>query len=65
MIEVKTYDLRDEFCKILEIPVNQLNRRKKDLFEWFKNFYDFEIINTRPVKIKIKEVYGEYRPLPR
>lgn len=39
--------------------------RKEDLLAWLTNFYDYELIEGRPIRIHIKEVYGEYRTLPR
>lgn len=67
MIEInKIYKLKDEFLKELNIPEQQWNRRKNDLLDWLNEFYDYEIINTRPVKIIVKEIYQEeYTPMPR
>lgn len=59
------YKLKEEFCSELEIPQNQYDRRQKELFEWLQNFYDFEIIKGRPLRINVKEVIGEYAPMPR
>lgn len=65
MIECTTYKFKEEFCKELNIPMNQPNRRKEELLTWLSNFYDFEIIEGCPLRIKIKEVIGEYQPMPR
>ena len=66
MIEVNTkYKFREEFCKELNIPQNQYLRRKKELLEWFTNFFEFEFKDGRPDTIIIKEIIGEYQPLPR
>lgn len=59
------YKFKDEFCKELQIPINQYNRRQSELFEWLENFYDFKVLNGNPIRIHIKEVIGEYKPLPR
>lgn len=36
-----------------------------DLLEWLKNFFDYEFYDGKPKRILIKEVYGDYSPLPR
>jgi hypothetical protein len=59
------YEFKEEFCKELNIPQNQPNRRKEELLAWLTNFYDFEMIEGRPLRILIKEVIGDYQPLPR
>lgn len=60
----KTYRFKDEFCKELEIPVNQYTNRREELLEWLENFFDFEFVPGRPHKIRINEIIGEYQPLP-
>lgn len=65
MIIKKVYKFNEEFCEELKIPTNQKNRRKKELLEWLKNFYNYELLPGKPLLIQIKEVYGEYQPLPR
>ena len=59
------YKLKEEFFVINDIPMNQYKTRRNDLLEWWKDFYDYEIIGTKPIMIKITEVFGEYEPLPR
>lgn len=59
------YKLKEEFCSELGIPQNQYDRRQKELFSWLENFYDFDIIKGRPLRIHIKEVIGKYQPMPR
>ena len=62
------YKLKEEFLPSLNIPINQWVRRKEDLLEWWEDFFDYEIIETRPLTIKIKEVYEpdeDYIELPR
>ena len=65
MIEIKTYEFKKEFCTLLNIPKNQSERRQKELFIWLTNFYEFEYTKGHPSYIKIKEIYGDYKPLPR
>lgn len=38
---------------------------KEDLLEWLKNFYDYELVGKSPVYIKINDIFGEYKPLPK
>lgn len=61
----KFYNLKEEFLKELGIGRRVWLERKNDLLDWLTNFYNYELINGRPIKIFIKEIYGEYRPLPR
>ena len=61
----KFYNLKEEFLKELGIGRRAWLERKNDLLEWLTKFYNYELINGRPIKIFIKEIYGEYRPLPR
>lgn len=65
MIEKKTYNFKDEFCKELGIGVRAWKDRKEDLLAWLENFYDYEIFEGKPIRIVIHEIYGEYQPLPR
>lgn len=65
MIETGVYQLKEEFIPLLEISSYQYRNRRKDLFDWFKDFFDYEIIDGRPITIYIKEVYGEYEQMPR
>lgn len=65
MIENGIYKFKEEFCKILQIPTNQYDKRQEELFEWLKNYFDYEILFGRPIRIVIKAVYGEYQPMPR
>lgn len=61
----KIYKLKDEFFLLLQIPVHQWKERKEDLLEWLNNFFDYEIIEGKPIKIQINEIYEEeYQPLP-
>lgn len=65
MIEPKIYALKEELFPLLNIPLNQYKARKADLLAWLENFFDYEIMSGKPIRIKIIEVYGEYQPLPR
>lgn len=58
------YTLKD-FCRQLKIADNQRERRKEELYEWLTNFFDYEILDGKPIRIEIKEIYGEYQQLPR
>lgn len=66
MLELKTYKFND-FCEELKIPRGQRERRLKELLNWLTNFYSYEFIKGKgtPHYITIKEIYGEYQPLPR
>lgn len=61
----KIYNFKTEFWPLLGINKGQWENRKHDLLEWIKNFYDYELLDGKPMRIYIKEVLGEYRPLPR
>lgn len=65
MINPGTYKLKEEFWLLIGISKSQWDRRKQDLLQWWTNFYDYEILEGKPLRIKINEVYGEYQPLPR
>ena len=65
MIEPKIYNMKEELFPLLNIPLNQYKARKQDLLTWLENFFDYEIMSGKPIRIKIIEVYGEYQPLPR
>lgn len=59
------YNFKEEFWSALGISKNSWERRKDDLLEWLANFYDYELLEGRPIRIYIKEIYGKYKPLPR
>lgn len=66
MIEIcRTYKFKEEFCKELGISNCQVERKLNDLLNWLRNFYDFEFKKSRPFLITIKDIIGEYKPLPR
>ena len=59
------YLFKEEFCKELKIPQNQYDRRQDELLIWLTNFYDFEFLKGRPLRIYVREQLGEYQPMPR
>lgn len=59
------YNFKDEFFPAVGITIYQFRNRKDDLLKWLNNFYDYELLDGKPMRIHIKEVIGEYRPLPR
>lgn len=65
IVKDTVYLFKEEFCKELGIGTRAWKDRKEDLLIWLENFYDYELYEGRPIRIFIKEVYGEYRPLPR
>lgn len=65
MIENQIYEFKKQFCAELGIPVYQIERRFDDLLEWLKNFFDYEFYDGKPKRILIKEILGEYQPMPR
>lgn len=67
MIECKVYKF-NEFCNELNITRSQKERRFQDLLNWLENFYDYDFMpggKGAAHTILIKEIYGEYQPLPR
>lgn len=66
MIKINVmYKFKAEFAKELNIPANQVDRRQEELLTWLTNFFDYEFYDGHPKRILIKEIYGEYQPLPR
>lgn len=65
MLELKKYST-EEIKKALGISKRQWDERRIELLEYWKFFFDYEIINegTKTFYL-IKEQYGEYEPLPR
>lgn len=54
-----------DFCNSIGITKYQRERRKEELLLWLENFYEYELINSKPLQIIIKQQLNEYRPLPR
>lgn len=65
MIEPGIYKFKEEFWQMININHGQWTRRKNDLLQWLENFFDYELLEGKPLRIKILETYGEYQPLPR
>lgn len=63
-MDLGIYTLKD-FCRQLKIADNQRERRREELYEWLTNFFNYEILDGKPIRIEIKEIYGEYQQLPR
>lgn len=61
----KIYNFKTEFWPSVGINKGQWENRREDLLEWISNFYEYELLDGRPIRIHIKEVIGEYQPLPR
>ena len=65
MIELKMYSL-PELRKVLNIPEKQWERRKQELLEYLKLFFDYDYsYKGRVYMFNIKEQYAEYEPMPR
>lgn len=63
--EGKIYNFKTEFWPAVGINKGQWENRKEDLLNWLKEFYEYELYEGRPIRIYIKEIIGEYKPLPR
>ena len=65
MLELKKYST-EEIKAALNISKRQWDERRVELLEYWKFFFDYEIISEgTKVFYLIKEQYGEYEPLPR
>jgi len=60
MLKEGIYNFKTEFWEAVGINAGQWTRRREDLLEWLKNFYDYEILKGKPMRIRIKVVFGEY-----
>lgn len=56
----KIYNFKTEFWPAVGINKGQWENRREDLLEWLTNFYNYELVEGRPIRIFIKEVIGEY-----
>lgn len=65
LIEPGLYNFKKEFWPLVGIEHNQWEKRREDLLIWLTNFYEYDLYEGKPIRIHIKEVIGEYRPLPR
>ena len=65
MIENTTYSLR-ELLEILHITRDSWKKRRQEYLDWFNCFFDYEITTQGKNTIfTIKEIFGDYEPLPR
>lgn len=64
MIEAKVYLFKEEFMPLLKITNYQYRHKKNELLEWLKDFFEYEILEGRPIRINILQQIGEYEPLP-
>jgi hypothetical protein len=65
MIENKIYLFKEEFMPLLGITNYQYKYRKDDLMNWLKDFFNYEILKGKPIRINIIEQFGEYEALPK
>ena len=68
MFQVKentTYNFIQEFMPGLGITTYAWEKRRQDIKDWLKEFYDYTLTDTRPILITIHTIYGDYKPLPR
>lgn len=68
MFQVKentTYNFIQEFMPGLGITTYAWEKRRQDIKDWLKEFYDYTLTDTRPILITIHKIYGDYKPLPR
>jgi hypothetical protein len=56
----KIYNFKTEFWPSVGINKGQWENRREDLLEWISNFYEYELLDGRPIRIHIKEIIGEY-----
>ena len=60
------YSFKEEFCKqILEERVNVYERQRKSFLQWLEEFFDYELIKSRPLKIIIYKIKKEYEYFPK
>lgn len=65
MLENTTYSLK-ELLSILHITRDSWKKRRQEYLDWFNCFFDYEIVmQGKHIIFNIKEVFGEYEPLPR
>lgn len=65
MVENKIYLFKEEFMPLLGITNYQYKYRKDDLMNWLKDFFNYEILKGKPIRINIIEQFGEYEALPK
>lgn len=65
MLETKVYTTQ-ELLNTLNISTASWKRRKEEYLDWFKAFFDYDLTIQGEKRIYIiKEIFGEYEPLPR
>jgi hypothetical protein len=64
-VEVGVYNLKTEFFPLIGVNQGTWTRRKQELLDHLEDYFDYEILKTRPLSIDIKEVYSDFQPLPR
>lgn len=65
MVEITTYSLKD-LLNILHITRDSWKKRRQEYLDWFNCFFDYEItMQGKNTFFIIKEVFGDYEPLPR
>lgn len=65
MLETKIYTTK-ELLNTLNISITSWKRRREEYLEWFKIFFDYDIMIQGEKRIfNIKEIFGDYEPLPR
>lgn len=65
MLELKAYETK-ELMSVLGITRSSWGRRKEEYLDWFKLFFDYDIVIQGEKRVYIiKEIFGEYEPLPR
>lgn len=64
MFETEKWYSMVEVRKILNITDYQWKKRRGDLKQWLKNFYDYELIEAKPARILFHKEYKDYQPLP-
>ena len=65
MVETTTYSLK-ELLNILHITKDSWKKRRQEYLDWFNCFFDYEITTQgKKTFFIIKEIFGDYEPLPR
>ena len=66
MIEINKEYSSTEFKAILKIGRKAWETKREEILEYLYNFFDYEVITKGRGKYYIiKEIYGEYEPMPR
>lgn len=64
-IEPRIYMFKEEFMPLVGITSYQYKYKKAELLEWLKDFFEYRIIDGRPIMIEIFNQIGEYQPMPK